>query len=321
MAKNKFQISALFELLGTLKMNSSISLEELSRLVDLDKDELIDALQALSRMEFDYDYVDLSIEGDMLYVGNLPGKPFEILELKERQMLAITLALRLCGVPIESDLYRSISDTLSSNWGQDFAEEYFSIFGPAHSFEIFKNLAVAHQNSFPVEIEYLSMQNRRSTRKIDVAQMSIEREGWYVHGYDYASGELRTFKLSRITEVFLITLEQSKGHKNFGVFRDTREALSQNEEKEVVVRFKSRADFSARDWPEASSPRTLTTGAVEVVIKVVNLYWLANRVIELGGKAEVIGPKNVREFVKDFAASKLEAFRKAYDSSSNIPEA
>lgn len=305
------QVDVLLELLGTLESFSTLSLKKLSEQIEVDPEELRSNLSLLSEINIGLDYIDVRVEGDVVSVGMLPVAVRKVLEFNNNQMLAFMLALRMSGVPSDSELYQKLSLGLSSEWGVDFVENYFTIVGPAHSFEVFKTLAIGLRNSIPVQISYQNSAGILSSRKIDIAQMSIEREGWYVMGHDHNAKAVRTFKLSNIFDAYLLDLDRSKASDNTGLPEASSDFVFSEERNasEATVRFKSRGDYSTRDWPFAKSEKTRIDGAIDIRIDVVNKSWLANQIIELGGRAEVISPLGLRRYVADCAHERLEKYR------------
>lgn len=308
MAKS-LSIDTLFDLLGILRSGSTIALEELSEQSGLEIKELERALEMLASIDVGLDYIDLTIEGDQLVVGNLPVVTRQVLKLNQKQMLAFILALRLGGVPESSELYQSMASSLSHDWGSDLFEDFFRIIAPAHSFDVFRDLAIGHKNSWPVEIEYLNTRGVKTTRRIDVANLSIEREGWYVHGFDHTSREPRTFKLGRILSSSIISLVSSKAKDNLQAVRDSLEALECNIERNAMVRFARRADYVPRDWPMTRSARMSADGSLTISVDISNKAWLANRIVELGGQAQVVAPLSLRAEIAQLARAKYEEYR------------
>lgn len=305
------KVDVLLELLGTLESFSTLSLKELSEHIDVDPEELRSNLLLLSEINIGLDYIDLHVEEDVVSIGMLPVAVRKVLEFNNSQMLAFMLALRMSGVPRDSELYQKLSLGLSSEWGVDFVENYFTIVGPAHSFEVFKTLAIGFRNSIPVQITYQNSAGIISSRKIDIAQMSIEREGWYAMGHDHNAKAIRTFKLSNIFDAHLLDLDRSKASNNIGLPEASSDFVFDEASKaqETTVRFKSRGDYSVRDWPFAKSEKSRVDGSIDIQIDVVNRSWLANQIIELGGRAEVISPLALRTYVTDCARERLEKYR------------
>lgn len=62
-------------------------------------------------------------------------------------------------------------------------------------------LATAVRSQVPVDIDYRSWRGAGSSRKLDPYGLVFHAGRWYVAGHDHRSGEIRTFRVDRVTAV------------------------------------------------------------------------------------------------------------------------
>lgn len=316
MAKTrKPSMLSLLDLLAHLTPYSEHSLEDLAKATGKDLDSLRADLEMLSALIPYQEEASIVIEDDLVITG--PLSSLTQTSLTPHQMTALMLMLRMVGVPKDSDLIRKLRSADAKKWDEEFFEKHVFFSNPVPDFDIFIELSLCFKNSIPAHITYRSRSGEVTTRTVDVARLLLEREGWYIAGYCHNSKEIRTFRVSEISSAEMALDKKTLASKNEGVPDSIGEMVfDPDAEVELVkLRFANRFHYVSREWPHARSVKDRTTGEREILIPIVSRDWLANKVIALGGKVQVIHPESVRKFVHEAAEKKY-----AYYSNSNLGE-
>jgi predicted DNA-binding transcriptional regulator YafY len=139
--------------------------------------------------------------------------------------------------------------------------------------------------------------------KVEPYTLVLYKKGLYVLGFSHAHGELRSFGLDRIDDVdrhagdvfpYPEDFEPAKHVTGpFGIIRGARER--------VVLRFDASVAYyvTRRTWHPTQSFRTIddARGGIEMTLEPEGTSEMVSWVLSLGGKAEVLAPKGLRERV------------------------
>lgn len=293
----------LLQVLGTIKPQEPLPLDELALLVDTSKEQLRRDLEILSNCYIDSLYIDIDIDDDDNVT--LLRRPFSFhktLQLNDEQMLAVSLALRMSGATTENDIYQKLSESFAENNANTELAEHIRITAPQHTFEVFETVTFAMQIGCTLSFVYAKPGKTPERHNADVARITSEREGWYFHGYDHDRKGMRTFRLDRITEPEILHFEKSLGKNNFNVEKSTYQSLGKKAENAptATLVFKSKQAFIKRDWPYANAGKQLTGGGFQVDVPIISDY-IMRKVVSMGGLVTVKYPDSLRQEVRDYA--------------------
>jgi len=158
-----------------------------------------------------------------------------------------------------------------------------------------------------LDAEYKDADGRMSERRIEPLRLVNYEGAWYCVAYDHASGELRTFRLSRFER---LSLSRDKSSARIDAdeierFLDSSYGMFKGRgDKKAVIRFYGSAIPVVRDelWhraQERSEGENPGRGAyIELALPVSRWEEILGRVLRFGADAEVVGPEEFRKLWK-----------------------
>src|SRR4051794_2393361 len=231
------------------------------------------------------------IEVDPEPYGENFAKPARLLPLEAKALVA---AIDLLGDHIPEGSLASAREKIVAALGRDPAQDGLQITtASGDDSEIASVLTRAIADRKLIEIDYYKEnEDEFTTRRIEPYFLLNGREGWYVHAWDPAKDEPRSFRLDRIRSV---TVTKESFEPRDGVEPDVRGWPRTGEVP---------ASRAARVWisPErarwAREDRRVTQelkdGAVVVDINYAGDDWLARQILGEAGDAVVLEPDEAR---------------------------
>lgn len=149
-----------------------------------------------------------------------------------------------------------------------------------------------------------------SERKADPYQLVNYMGSWHVIAYCHVRGELRNFKLSRMTNPNILEESFSIGHDfNFKEYFEASFGLYKGETTEMVtLRFTPETSRWVSDqiWHKEQHKKQLADGSLELSFPVSDLSEIAREVLKHGSGVEVVSPERLRDQIRA-EALKIEA--------------
>ncbi|HET9984978.1 MAG TPA: WYL domain-containing protein [Longimicrobiales bacterium] len=152
----------------------------------------------------------------------------------------------------------------------------------------------------PVAIDYLKSGGAAPERRVVHPYVLVAAGGvWYVLGWCTAREAVRAFRLDRILDAW-----EAEGTYEVPADFDPAAYVAggrvyrADEDVEVAVRYSPRI---ARWIVEQGPAEALEDGGVLVRYRVADPEWLVRHVLQHGADAEVVGPAEVRELVREAA--------------------
>lgn len=222
--------------------------------------------------------------------------------------------------PAFAKITRQLEGEVDMNWNA--IDEAFSIkkLGVVEAdLTVFGKLAEAVLKRREVSFLYRRVGGKKSgRRKLQPYHVGKIGGGWYVIGYDHLRQSVRTFALQRIKGLSLLKstfdrpesfkIEQVLG-KTLGVWYSADEDLT-----EVVIEVKGPTAriVQERFWHPSQEIRLLDDMGerVELRMNLNHLEEVKSLVLSWGSNAKVIAPDELRDAVKNEAASMVRSYRK-----------
>ncbi len=142
-----------------------------------------------------------------------------------------------------------------------------------------------------IEIDYHSASRDESTtRTVDPVQVVTMDGHWYVDAFCHKAGDMRRFRVDRISDVRTSTEATSTA---------TSEAVTRSAEDsylpgpgalEVELRLEGEARWVAESIPVRSVTQSADGAVVVVVLDVTGMAWFERLLLQLGPEAEVVRP-------------------------------
>lgn len=291
----------LLLLLQTMRPNTRIPLAEFARLTGTPQEELVSDLQLLSMCAADQrdptSFIPVLIDRDHVEVfGHLPAldKPVRFSLSEARAVIA---AMRVAGVPAESELHRKIS-LAAGNPGiapEEIERRLHASSSPVSVSPFLNSLAFATRHRRVVRMSYRRVSSLSATSKsIEPLALMHEKDVWYAFAYCHSSLAIRTYRLDRIE-----SLEVTETHFAPRAFELPDSALPLEELPVARVRFAAGEKIAAREWPGIRIVATGKDGSRIAEIPYAGSRWLAQRIVACLGGAEALSPSALREAVAD----------------------
>jgi proteasome accessory factor C len=240
-----------------------------------------------------------TIEVDPEPYGDNFAKPARLLPLEAKALVA---AIDLLGDHLPEGSLASSRQKIVEALGQDPAREGLQITTAAGDDSAIAGVvSQAIADNRILEIDYYKENEDELTagRRIEPYHLLNGAEGWYVHSWDPAKDESRSFRLDRIKEA-RITDEQFEPRP--GINPDVPEWARTGEVP---------ASRTARVWIAPDRARwaredrrvveELKDGAVIVELQYAGNEWLAREILKEAGDAAVLEPEDARAAVLEAA--------------------
>jgi predicted DNA-binding transcriptional regulator YafY len=314
-------------ILPVVQANQGIRVKDLSRLTGIPASEIVTDLPRLVNLcgvppYSPMDLVDLHVEGDRVSIrfANQFRRPVR-LTLAE----ALALDLALAGLDREEDeklasAVRGIREKVRAALTPEVAEgleqttdRISSVPGPGRAGRTVARLKEALSRQVEVRIEYFSRGSGRLGTRVVCPYGVYEQAGhFYIVAWDHESEDLRTFRADRIRSAELTETEyEIPDEFEVGSFRRTGPPEPAGPAISATIRFRpdEASRFAREDFP-AQETRDEPDGSMVATIRTSSLAWLTAELLMWGGWAEVEGPKELRNELRDRARATLALYRK-----------
>jgi proteasome accessory factor C len=240
-----------------------------------------------------------SIEVDPEPYGDNFAQPARLLPLEAKALVA---AIDFIGEHVPEGSLASAREKIVDALGEDPAQEGLRITNAAgDDSAIARVVSAAIAEHRVLEIDYYKEDEDEVTagRRIEPYLLHNGNKGWYIHSWDPAKGDTRTFRLDRIREARIIdeTFEPRADLKpDVPAWTRTDEVP---ESRPCRVWFAPERARWARE--DKRVIEELKDGAVIVEIQFAGHDWLARAILEEAGDAAVLEPEDARTAVLEAA--------------------
>ena len=249
--------------------------------------------------------IDLFIEDGVVHVGvpRLFTRPLRLSAPEGFSLLAAaSAALELDGADPEGPLARALAK-LAEALGVGDGDALAVDVGRAPFLDAVRE---ALDHSERLTVTYWSAgRDELGDRAIDPQLVFFERGHWYVVADDARTGDVRTFRVDRITAASSTGVRFERRHVDAptdgGWFATAPEA------REATLVLPAGAAWVADHYPVARV-EPLDDGTLRVVLPVVNERWLARLLLRVGHEARVVAPPDWRGLAAAEARSVLRRY-------------
>jgi proteasome accessory factor BC len=239
------------------------------------------------------------VQGDTIEIDPEPygdnfARPARLLPLEAKALVA---AIDLLGEHLPEGSLESARKKIVKALGQDPAEEGLQITtAKGDDSDIAKVVTGAITRRRLLEIEHYKEElDEFTTRRVEPYKLMNGREGWYVHSWDPAKDQPRSFRLDRIRSA---TVLDEKFEPREGVEPDIQGWPSTGEVPDSrmarVWISPERARWAREDRPVLQE---LKDGAVVVEFPYAGHDYLGREILKEAGDAVVLEPEEAREAV------------------------
>lgn len=243
---------------------------------------------------------------------------FPTLQITEGELAALVIAEKALqqyrGTQFEKPLLsairkieQSLPDTISLNLADlEQTISFRTRAEPILNLEIFDILARATARRQQLELRYRKPGLREGeARIVDPYHLANINGEWFLFAYDHGREDLRTFVPPRVLSARPTgkTFPRPESFSLEKRLRDSFGVHSGGGKYDVLLRFSARvADYvREKKWHESQRLRELRDGGVELQVKLSSLGEIERWVLNWGGEATVIRPRELVESVRSAA--------------------
>lgn len=298
----------LLTMIPFLREKRAISLTELAAAVGSDVATVAADLTVLSLCGGDErdpgQLVGVYVEDGVAQVfADMPAldRPVRLTPAEAR---ALTAALQTIGVDAGSPLVERLAE-FASRAGEpaEIASTLRASFAQGGQAAVIAALDMAAEKGVTARIGYVSAQSGETSRDVRPYALYRWRDTWYVVAHCESSGDVRTFRIDRVTSVEL-TAKRFVRPEGLDVSASPLPDLGGR--PRAAVRFSSDApDLNDREWPGATFERA-ADGSVVASVPYAGTSWIARKVASRLGEAVVVSPPEVRTAVAEAAQELLD---------------
>ncbi len=169
-------------------------------------------------------------------------------------------------------------------------------------FDMLKS-AILHSKC--VQITYVSSYEEQTNRIVHPQKLIYKSKFWYLKAYCTLKQDLRLFKLTRITNVEVLSddIPQNKSYKiacspiNISLSDiNTKEIYNQ-----IVLRFSKEVSYRVYDEFDLSQMEIQENGDILVSAKLPEDAWLTGYLLSFGTQVDIISPIHLKKVISDIA--------------------
>jgi proteasome accessory factor C len=295
------------------KHPEGVPVDQLARVLDTPRDELLADLELLSQVgppEGDPgEYLLVSVEEGRVFVdlAHRLTRPLRLTPAEGCSLLLGIRALRESGIAPFDDAMQSAEKKLLTALGRDAreAESLATSTVVAEPDAIvaahLRNLVVAVRRRQRVTIDYAAISRAQAEKRgVDPYGIVHHAGEWYVVGHCHKRGDVRTFRIDRIAALETTT-ERFEIPETFDLAAYRRERLYVPSADSVTVRVMLDAIAVTRigaNWPVGEvTPND--DGSAELLVDCDGFEWVTSWVLGLGRHAWIAGPEDARRAMQD----------------------
>jgi proteasome accessory factor C len=252
--------------------------------------------------------IDVFIDEGMIVVGvpRLFTRPLRLNSVEAFELLAAArAAMELPGADADGALARGLAKLARALGEDDTAGVKIELDKP----ELVDRLAAAASAQEQLRIEYVGAdRDEATTRRIVPRQVFTDRGEWYVSADDDRSGEVRTFRVDRITALEATGARVTPSDAPLpapGAWFDDASV------RRAVLRLSPAAHWVIERFPVDTVEGPDADGWSRVTLPVASEQWLVRTMLRLGPEAELVEPADLREVVAEAAGRVLARYRRS----------
>lgn len=301
------QINRLFEIVYSLLNKKTITAKELSERFEVSVRTIYRDIDTLSCAGIPV-YMSKGKGGGISLLDNFVLNKSVLSDTEQNEILTALQTLNAINYP-DVNLVISKLGLLFNKSDYNWIDVDFSHWGSKDR-GTFNLLKTAIVNTKAITFDYFSSYGEKTRRTVEPLQLWFKDKSWYLKGYCLSKQAFRTFKLTRMKNVFMT-------EKSF------ERELSQELMSEVTrgnnynwvnlnLRLKPGVAYRVYDEFDESEIVKNSDGSFDVTISYPEDEWVYGYILSFGSFVEVIEPKHI----KDIVIVRLEEALKQYKNES-----
>lgn len=286
------QISRLFQIIYILLDKKSITAGELAEHFEISPRTIYRDIDALSQAGIPI-YASQGKGGGISLLDNFVLDKSLLSEKEQDKILMALQSLSAVQYPELDDVLLKLNSFFKktninwievdfSNWGNDKKQK-----------EVFNLLKDAILEHLIITFSYFNVNGEKSHRKVEPLKLLFKDKAWYIQGYCLQKMALRTFKISRISDI-RITGEPCIHRKSQELMtKSPREAY--NTQVKLTLKISSEGAYRVYDDFEEENIIRNKDGSFTVTVSMPSGEWIYNYLFSFGTTLEVIAPQSIRK--------------------------
>jgi proteasome accessory factor C len=309
------RLRRLLVMLPWLMERGEVPVSEVAERFDLSEQDVVGDLELAAMCglpPFVDELIDVFIDEGMIVVGvpRLFTRPLRLNSVEAFELLAAArVAMELPGADPDGALARGLAKLARALGEDDTAGVKIELDKP----ELVDRLATAATAHEQLRIDYVGADRDETTsRRIVPRQVFTDRGEWYVSADDDRSGEVRTFRVDRITALDPtgeVVAPSDAPLPAPGAWFDDESV------RRAVLRLSPAAHWVVERFPvdtdEGPDDGTASGGWSRVTLPVASEQWLVRTMLRLGPEAELVEPADLRDVVAAAAGRVLARYRRS----------
>jgi len=295
------------------KHPEGVAVDQLAKMLDIDRDELLSDLELLSQVgPPDGDpgeYLLVSVDEGRVFVdlAHRLTRPLRLTPAEGCSLLLGIRALRESGIaPFDAAMASSEKKLLAAlgrdaSEAQALATSTVVAAADAAVTSHLRNLVTAARRRERVEIDYAAVSRAQAERRpVDPYGVVHHAGEWYIVGHCHKRGDVRTFRIDRIAEL-RTTGERFEIPPTFDLEAYRRERLYVPSADSVTVRVRLDALAVTRigaNWPVGEITEN-DDGSAELLVDCDGFEWVTSWVLGLGRHAQIVAPEEARQAMRE----------------------
>nr|WP_277753242.1 YafY family protein [Metabacillus mangrovi] len=216
--------------------------------------------------------------------------------LSDKEQDEILLALQSLSAVRFPDLdqVQSKLNSLFEKDRVDWIEVDFSPWGSGKwQKELFYQLKQAIINRQHIEFDYIGISGEKRSRTVAPTKLLFKDKSWYVQGFCFERNAVRTFKITRMNELSIISKSPVNGYTE----RINAKADSNERDTDMIpLKLKIAGEGAYRIYDDfhADDITVEEDGSYTIHANVPGGEWIFNYLLSYGSLLEVIEPKQIR---------------------------
>lgn len=179
-----------------------------------------------------------------------------------------------------------------------------------NQYDKFVDIRTAILQGQVIEIDYINSMNKKSTRLVEPMRMVFKSQAWYLWGYCRMRNSYRTFRVSRIKRVVLLSehFDQTAKHSELPAAPD-----AQPEDVKPMTRcvltFTDKAMYRLNDDYNEDMLRNNGDGTYTVELVFPEDDWLYGYILSFGENVRVDEPEHLRRTIQEKIEKMFDIYR------------
>ncbi|GFZ32088.1 DeoR family transcriptional regulator [Clostridium zeae] len=286
------QISRLFQIIYLLMEKKSITAGELAEKFEVSVRTIYRDIDALCQAGIPI-YASQGKGGGISLVDKFVLDKSLLSEKEQDKVLLALQSLSAVQYPELDEVLSKLSRIFKKSnitWIEVDFSEWGSEKNQKEAFSLLKN-AILEQ--LVITFSYFNSNGEKRKRKIEPFKLLFKHKDWYLQGYCLEKEALRTFKINRITNIYIT--EERCVHQNSKEYTTNSTVEADQEKIKLILKISPEGAYRVYDDFDEENIAKNKDGSYTVSVSMPKGEWIYNYLLSFGTVLEVIEPQSIRE--------------------------